>query len=346
MAVEVAQKDLNEFLGYSKLSTQRKQGNGIRALSHFQQATCETFGGEVVNRVMRQVVAKDVWESPYLMHLVLAVSAGHQRRLLASDGQVAQVRELEYAEVSHWNDGLQMYQVELARKNPPPGPARPDFDAMVAAMLLTIVFTFALEDGTARNHLVSGDNVFVQRVLNPMASTSGFKALQSMNDAPKDDSPWIPVFYAADNNVGSFTSDKPGIEGLPPALIELCELDHSSNSRDDPYHKILRHLTPLLDMDLAPENMNKIFAFGGRLHATFRPLVIQKDVRGLLLLSWWLALLRQVDEWWVREWARASCKSLVQHLSNLRDPKLQALLVFPATFGTADFSWIWHEISG
>lgn len=328
------------------LSNQRQQSDSIRALRHFQLVTCNTFGGDVVNEVMHRVVAKDVWEAPFLMHLVLAVSAGHQRRLFNSDGQQGQIHELEFAEASHWNDGLQLYRTELARKGPPPGPARANFDAMVAAMFLTIVFTFALEDGTARNHSASGDNVFIQRVLNPMASTSGFKVLQVINNAPIMDSPWMPVFCAADDNIGSFTSDLQGIEGLPPAFVNLCELDYLSTSHENPYHKILRHLTPLLDMNLAPENMNKIFAFGGRLHTTFRPLVVEKDTRGLLLLSWWLALLRQVDEWWVREWARASCKSIVTHLSALHDPRIQALLVFPATFGAADFSWVWHETNG
>lgn len=210
-------------------------------------------------------------------------------------------------------------------------------------MLLTIVFTFALEDGSSHTGRPNSENEFITRILNPMASTGGFRALQIIYDAPGQGSPWASVFYAADDDVGSFTSDEQGIDGLPPAFVHLCELNGSSSSHDNSYHKILRHLTPLLVMKLDPRNMNKIFAFGGRMHTTFRPLVMQKDTRALLLLSWWLALLRQVDEWWVKAWAKASCHNVVTHLFTLPDPSIQDLLVYPASFGIADISWIWRE---
>ena len=340
LAVASANNDLVKYLGTSMT----QQNSDIRALRHFQDLTCDTFGGDVVNKIMRLVVSKDVWEVPYLMHMVLAVSSGHQRRLLDVHGQQQQLRTLEFAEAGHWHRGLQLYQTDLARKvQPSEGASESGFDAIVAAMLITIVFTFALEDGSAHNSRPASDNEFIARILNPMASTGGFKALQIIYDAPGSGSPWAQIFYAADDDVGSFTSDKPGVEGLPPAFVHLCELDDSSTSHDNPYHKILRHLTPLLEMKVEPENMNKIFAFGGRMHKVFRPLVMQKDVRALLILSWWLALLRQVDEWWVKAWARTSCRSVVAHLSSIQDPKIQALLVYPASFGTTDFSWIWRE---
>jgi hypothetical protein len=340
LAVVSAETNLVKYLGIP--TTQHN--NDIRALWHFQDLTCNTFGGDAVNKVMRLVVSKDVWEVPYLMHMVLAVSSGHQRRLLDVYGGQKQLRALEFAEASHWHRGLQLYQSDLARKvKPSEGASDAGFDAVVAAMLITIVFTFALEDGSGHNDRPSSDNEFITRTLNPMASTGGFGALQLIYNEPGRGSPWAEVFYAADDDLGNFTSDEPGTEGLPPALVHLCELDDSSTSQVNPYHKILRHLTPLLEMKLGPKNMNKIFAFGGRMHTTFRPLVVQKDARALLLLSWWLALLRQVDEWWVKAWARASCRSVVAHLSSIQNPKIQALLVYPATFGNADFSWIWRD---
>lgn len=345
MAVEAAQTDIVEYLGNSTASSSGQRDVDLRALRHFQDITCNTFGGDIVNQVMRSVVAKDVWDSKskYLMHMVLAVSSGHQRRLLDTHGQQKQLRTLEFAEASHWQQGLQLYQTDLARRVRSSTAADTGFDAMVAAMLLTIVFTFALEDGTAHNDRPASENQFVTRILNPMASTGGFKALQVIYDAPTRGSLWASVFYAADDNVGTFTDDTQGTRGIPSAFVQLCELDETSSSDDNSYHRILRHLVPLLEMKVDAENMNKIFAFGGRMHKTFRPLVVEKDTRALLLLSWWLALLRQVDEWWVKAWARASCHSVVTHLSSLHDSRIQALLVYPATFGTADFSWIWDE---
>jgi len=342
MAVTSAQTALDDYLGLHDVAT-LGQSTGIHALRHFQTATCNTFVGAHLSKVMHTVVAKNIWSSPYLMHMVLAVSSGHQRRLFQTHGQKGQLRELGILEASHWHDGLQLYQGELARKSPPPGPARTDFDSMIAAMFLTTVFSFASEDGTLDGDSSTEDD-FLGKILNPMASTIGFKALQATGTGPSRDSLWVPVFHAADNSSGSFTSDEQGIKGLPPAFVRLCELDESSSSHDNVYHRILRHLTPLLKMEFDPQNMNKIFAFGGRLHTTIRPLVMARDVRTLILLSWWLALFRQADKWWITGWARESCKSIVAHLSPIPDSELKALLVFPGSFGTADISWIWrHE---
>lgn len=341
MAVTSAQTALEDYLGLDAVGA-LGQSSGIHALRHFQTATCNTFVGAHLSKVMHTVVAKEIWSSPYLMHMVLAVSSGHQRRLLQTHGQKEQFRELSVLEASHWNDGLQLYQGELVRKNPPPGPARTDFDAMIAAMFLTTVFAFASEDGTLDNDPSGNDDV-MGKILNPMASTVGFKALQATGTGLSSNSLWVPVFSAADNSSGSYTSDKQGIEGLPLAFVQLCELDQNSSSHDNAYHRILRHLTPLLQMKLDPGNTNKIFAFGGRLHSTIRPLVEAKDARTLLLLSWWLCMFRKADKWWITGWARSSCKSIVSHLSPIPDPVIRALLVFPATFGTADYSWIWSD---
>jgi len=342
MAVTSAQTALDDYLGLDAVGSQG-QTTGIHALRHFQTATCNTFVGAHLSKVMHTVVAKNIWSSPYLMHMVLAVSSGHQRRLLQTHGQKGQLRELGIVEASHWQDGLQLYQRELERKNPPPGPARTDFDSMIAAMFLTTVYSFASEDGTLDDDSTTGDDDFLGKILNPMASTVGFKALQATGTGPSRDSLWVPVFHAADNSSFKFTSDEQGIKGLPPAFVQFCELDQNSSSHDNVYHRILRHLTPLLEMELDSRNMNKIFAFGGRLHATIRPLVLARDVRTLLLLSWWLALFRQADKWWITGWARESCKSIVAHLSPIPDPEVQALLDYPASFGTADISWIWGD---
>ena len=139
-----------------------------------------------MNNIMRLVVSKDVWEVPYLMHMVLALSSGHQRRLLDVHGQQKQLRALEFAEAGHCHRGLQLYQADLARKvQPLQETSKSGFDAMVAAMLITIVFTFALEDGSAHNDRPASDNEFIPRILNPMASTGGFKAIQLIYDALK-----------------------------------------------------------------------------------------------------------------------------------------------------------------
>jgi hypothetical protein len=342
MAVTSAQTALDDYLGLDVVGN-LGQNTGIHALRHFQTATCNTFVGAHLSTVMHTVVAKEIWSSSYLMHMVLAVSTGHQRRLLQTHGQKEQLRELGILEASHWQDGLQLYQGELSRKFPPSGPARTDFDSIIAAMFLTTVFTFASEDGTLDTNFKTGDDDDFGRILSPMDSTVGFKALQVVGTGLNSDSPWTRVFYAASKSSGSLATDEQGIKGLPPAFVKLCELDENSSSDGNAYHRILRHLTPLLKMKLDSQNTNKVLSFGGRVHNTIRPLVMAKDTRTLLLLSWWLSLFRVADKWWTTGWARECCKSIVAHLSSIPDPRIQALLIFPASFGTADYSWIWKN---
>lgn len=297
----------------------------------------------MVSRVMHTVVGNNIWQSPYLMHMTIAVSSGHQRRLLGASSPLQKLRALQFEEMSHWQTGLQIFQSELSRQNLVAESERMDFDSMVAAMFLTIVFTLSMQDWDGDGSLAARKNDFMQHIVIPMSSTGGFRALQAIETTPSETSLWVSLLYLADDANGSFTSRTQGTEGLPPVFVHLCELDEQSSSDTNPYHAILRHLTPLLQMQPIPRNFIKLFAFGGRLTSTFRPLVAEKDPRGLLLLAWWLALLRQVDEWWVRAWARSACNSIVDFLSSAPDPRIQALLVFPATFGTADFSWIWRD---
>ena len=73
----------------------------------------------------------------------------------------------------------------------------------------------------------------------------------------------------------------------------------------------------------------------------FRPLLFRKDPRGLLLAAYWFASLRQIDQWWLTVRARSECMAIVSYLTELQDPKIAALLAYPASFGQADISYIW-----
>lgn len=343
MAVASASTQLADFLGSNGSPHQIRHYEGLKALHHFLEATCHTFGGDMITQVMHQVVGNNVWEYPFLTHMVIAVSSGHQRRLLGQSSNTKRLRSLGLEEMSHWQIGLQMFQSKLSRQTSGSEPELMNFDSVVSAIFLTIVFTLAMQDGNAENRSTAQEEDFVQRIIDPMSSTGGFRALQAIQVTPSETSVWMSALDTADDPNGTFTSRTPGTEGLPTAFVQLCELDEHSSSVANPYHAILRHLTPLLQMKPAPRNWSKLFAFSGRLHSTFRPLVAERDPRALLLLAWWLALLRQVDEWWIRAWARSECESVVAYLSGSTDPRVQSLLMFPTTFGTADISWIWGE---
>lgn len=105
---------------------------------------------------------------------------------------------------------------------------------------------------------------------------------------------------------------------------------------------VLRLLTPLLNLPPDPENFTVLMAFCGRTWPHIKPLVERRDPRALLLLSYWFALLKQIDQWWVVQRAKFECVAVVRYLSELQDPKISRLLAYPASFGQADLSYIWE----
>ena len=337
ISVDLLGSDLESLLGYdydmcpNLLSAAT---HDIRLLQHFQASTSVTLGGNDVKRIMHAFVANRAWQHAHLMHMTLALSAAHLRRLYAASAQEQLQQQSALAEATHWQEGLQIYQKEIQASNR-------DFDAMVATTFLTIIFTFALDDNVPVNAYETSNDDSLHHAISPMAATGGFRALRHVFGEFMNDSVWKTVLIATDDEVGTFTNNRPRTTSLPFAFIDLCDLDEASNSENKPYHKIIRHLTPLLQLEPSVENFGKFFAFSGRTWPEFQALLLRRDPRGLLLASYWFALLRQIDQWWLTPRAKSECVAIVTYLLQLQDTKIAALLPFPASFGQADISYIW-----
>lgn len=71
--------------------------------------------------------------------------------------------------------------------------------------------------------------------------------------------------------------------------------------------------------------------FMGRLEPPYLDLLLRKDPAALLVLSWWLALMCKVDEWWAETRVRSECTAICMRLENSEDPRILRLLEFPAS---------------
>ena len=336
MSIDLLGTDLDDFLSLaSDFDVPVDPTSNVRILQHFQTITSLTLGSTKCRDVMHSFVAQKARQYPYLMHIVLAVSAAHLKRL--HDNIYLHNLRLKYsiAEAAHWQTGLQLYQEELSN-------AKPDFDATIATTFLTVIFTFSLDDEIPSDAYMGDNNDKFSHAINPMAATSGFRALRDVFGEFMYSSIWRSVLRGSDDDYGTFSNgDQIGIDGLPPAFVDLCDFDASTNSKNNEYYYIVRLLTPLFLLEPNFENFTKLMAFAGRAWPAFRPLVHRKDPRGLLLLAYWFALLKQVDQWWVMQRGKTECMAIVNYLSQLEDPKINALLPFPASFGRADLSYIW-----
>ena len=293
MTVDIVNGDLCNLLDSTTiLNTHNTSTVEIRLLQHFQAYTALTLGSTSCKNVMQQFTAMKAWQHPYLMHIVMAISSAHLKRLHADADQFRQHRQYSMTEAAHWQTGLKLYRQQLT------DPPKPDFDATIATTFLTIIFIFSLDDDVAVDAYDNVNDEKFHHAINPLAATGGFRALRNLFGEFMNNSVWKSVLRGSDDNHGTYSnSEIVGIKGLPPAFVKLCDLDENSTAENNQYYHIVRLLTPLLSMELDVENFTKLIAFSGRTWPNFQPMVMERDPRGLILLAYWFALMRQVDQW-------------------------------------------------
>lgn len=335
MSVDLLNTDLESLLGYSGFTGNVSGDAGnVRVLQHFQATTFATLGGPRYTQVFQSSVKDKAWELPYLMHMTLAVSCAHLKRLASQANGSSLQQRYALAEACHWQSGLQLYRQALS------GRAH-DFDGTITATFLSIIFTFALDDELPQDSYSSNDAEKLSHAINPLAATGGFRALRDVLGERMLDSGWGAVLGDSDDGKRTFSNDRPGVEGLPAAFVELCELDDDSDADNSPYHTMVRLLAPLLHLRPEGHNITKLISYNGRTWHHSKPLLFRRDPRALLLISYWFAMMRQTDQWWIATRAQTECLAIVNYLCQLGDPKITALLPFPASLGKADISYIW-----
>jgi hypothetical protein len=70
--------------------------------------------------------------------------------------------------------------------------------------------------------------------------------------------------------------------------------------------------------------------FMGRLLPEFTNLLLQKDTKALVILSYWLAKMCSVKLWWIRSRVRLECMAICMYLENSDDSRILKLLESPA----------------
>ncbi|KAK0353874.1 hypothetical protein LTR91_014168 [Friedmanniomyces endolithicus] len=313
----------------------------VRLLQHFQSIASATLGDSTVQHVMSSHVAHNSWSQPYTMHMLLAVSSAHLQRLTRASTTPEESRRSTLAEAEHWHNGLALYRAALASPASR-NPTAHNVDALIGTTFLSVIFAFALEDQIPANAFLTNYDEAVAHALSPLAAGSGILALD--HAVPMQSAvAWMPVLRKGNDRVGTYTDQSPGTAGLPPAFVRLCGVDEQSCAVNNEYHSILRLLAPLLRLERSVEHFTKLIAFGGRTFGLFRPLLRKRDARALLLLAYWIALLRQLDQWWLNVRVRSSCAAIVTYLRTVGDPGVEALLAFPALGGEGGYEYLWDS---
>ena len=303
--------------------------SSVHILQHFETVTYATTGSPVVQDVVKVGNLKFAMTHPFLMHATLAFAAAHLKHLLPLSANPIQYRQNALAEAYHWQRASHLFRKEL---NSPLGLGFHNMDPILTASMHLARQSFLLDDGGLEFH-ESFVNVPPEQTASAVhwfTVQSGIKSLLITFQPYIPQSIWFPVFRESDDNRGTFFDERPGAEGLTPDLAEFCGITEASTIANNPYHAPLRLLTPLLQLDARVETFTKLITFMGRMDARFHGLLIEKDTRALLLFSYWLALILKVGQWWIVGRARHECVAICRFLRKDPDPRLRALLEFPA----------------
>lgn len=253
------------------------------------------------------------------MHSVLAVGATQLRRLESYNHGVRS------AEIRHWQHALSSFRSALNQPF-----TRDNCDAILLSSMLLNLMAFSFIPGDDLNPLGSWVFSSSSHKLNWIYVQLGLRHLLEQTKPFHVDSRLTPIFIASDDRQGTFSDESPGIQGLPKEFVKACSLDESSTSENSPYHSPLRLLIPLLRLERSAENTFKFIHWFASVDDKFAMLLQQKDHAALLLFSYWLSMLCDLNQWWCYDRAKMECTAICIMLKSSGSQDIVRLLDYPA----------------
>ncbi|KAK5124274.1 hypothetical protein LTR85_001977 [Meristemomyces frigidus] len=119
--------------------------------------------------------------------------------------------------------------------------------------------------------------------------------------------------------------------GTVKALRELCDVG-PGDCVSNPYASVIARLEQLMLVVPTHDKVDQYLAFIATLEPSFIDLLKRMDARALLILAHWCTRLSLIQQWWTGPSAKAECRRICAHLITNKDPMVQALLLFPASF--------------
>ncbi|QIW99652.1 hypothetical protein AMS68_005170 [Peltaster fructicola] len=302
------------------------QPRHVHSFQHFHGLTLSDLGMKTHQALLATCITSSSWTTPSMMHMILAISQLHSNKLYTAAGHAMMTP------TRHWQSALQEYQREIGSVQLKGIHDVCQIDGLVTATYLLNVLAFCIDDGMDYDETQCMDLTIAST-----ASAGSVRSLLRVLPELQMKSSWRIMLNAF---VDSGTVLE--LNELPDAFVRLCDLDASPiQARNQLWYRMLCYITPVLRATPCTRQIAKLFAMIGDLWTDLQPRLLARDTRTLVLFVWWLALLHRLDVWWVQGRARSGCKAILAHLSKLDRPELKPFLVFPASLGTTDCSWIW-----
>ena len=297
----------------------------LAVFHHFNTLTSHTCGSIQGQRVMQSYMLEVAMQTPYLMHALLGTAAAHMAYLLPADVNAVQHSKHNLADAYHWDHSLKLFRRELSRN----GANKANMDALLSTLMLVSVQQFCARPRSSP----SAGKSFVcldserdrEDALQFLSVQSGFSILIRQLGQHLVSSAWITVLHDANIHehvepCGGKTWEQayPNVEADETELMfcDLCKIDDFSKEENNPYYLTLEVLLHLRRMrPIRNQHFNKIITFLGKINSNFEKLLIDRDVRALLILLHWLPLILSIDQWWIVPRVKQECAAIIQHLN-------------------------------
>lgn len=252
------------------------------------------------------------------MHTIIGTAATHLSYIVPDD------KTYRALEAYHWQKAVGQYSKEISHIG------SHNMDPLFSVCLLMTVHTFRLETYNPHSSFVFSES---PDSLHWLMLQRGLSHLLGLTRRWLPTSMYFDMFMASRKENPLFDDERPGREGLDPAFADICGIDEKSTVETNPYLWPVRMLTPLLSAERSIRSLNMYMNFMGRLTSPFYERLQAKDPPALLILAWWLGLVDSVHFWWMETRIKSECAAICMYLEYSDDPRVLALLEFPAEVG-------------
>lgn len=321
-------------------STFQLDRQSLERFNRFQTRTVLSIGSPRAARLFQNIIAdlafsvrthidqsdirtnfKFCVQHPYVMHIVQALTAIHDRYLSVSPSLLHTTTE-----PYHLFRAAALFNRKLS------APVQPrDRDALWTTALLLGAATLSSieasnpEDAWPLKHPEPSDlewlgmsekKTIIWNLTNPRRPDSVFHVLANEYKT------CYPLFSA--------TKARSGIEGIPSVFIQLYGLDNCSATNNSPYYNAVQALAPLLSIECDQSNVGIFLRFISHVQPEFKELLEKKDPRALLALAYWYAKVSG-SVWWIERRAILECQAICMYLERYHagESTIQELLWFP-----------------
>lgn len=263
-------------------------------------------------------------KAPYLLHAILAISASHLSLLRPSE------KKYSIAAALHYQYALACYSSQLHM------PVDDEnADSVIGCGFVQTMLAFENISRLSLDQSVCDSGSVIAATW--LRAMQGVRILLGTNHIHPylGRSIWLPVFLESGGWEEVTCQHIEEVDGswasvASKELHSLCDVSLNHITDGNPYRQPLENLCGLMRSDITHETIGRFMVFVGKLPDDFLKLFEQNDVRAMLLMAYWCALISSIHQWWIVSTANYECRRLCAILDSTLVSRVRDLLRFPA----------------